>query len=168
MKKLRPKISDDPFKAFKDAVSEAFSFLVANFEFQHISTNMNPPECEIKYRNKTTGVNIYYEWGGIPSVVLTRLKYTARGNTEADFVGLKFLAQERCAKKVFRTDYRFGEYTVEDIKEILYEYANLLEACGQDILKGDFQVFPQLKRLAQKEERIINKELYGSERGETV
>jgi hypothetical protein len=159
MKKLT-----DPFGSFKQSTSEAFKFLMnPGYGFTEDETIVHPPECNIRYRNATTGVTVSYEWGGSPSVVLTKLDRRGRSVWDGEQIGLKFLVMERCPTVVNRFEPEYGN----DPDELLIEYARILEECGQDILGGNFKDFPKLKRLVLSAQRKANLEMFGSETGET-
>lgn len=154
----------DPFGPFKKATRKAFSFLAeAPYKFEAGEPIVHVPECVIEYLNKTTGVTVSYEWGGSPSVVLKRLEQSSSSISSGEQVGLKFLVMERCPSSI-------GEFDPEvsgDLEEILGEYARILKECGDDILRGDFQVFTKLKQIADEELRKKNTEMFGSETGES-
>lgn len=86
---------------------------------------------------------------------------------EIERIGLKFLMMERCPDKLSQ-DNDSRQYTNAEVERVLQGQAELLREHGQDILSGDFSVFPKLKKLAAAEERRVNLEMYGSESGETV
>lgn len=159
----------DPFAFFKKATADAFHFLVTDYGFEHVSTTVHVPECAIKYWNETTGVTITYEWGGAIWVDLTRLKRMPAEVVEGERYSLDILMLERCPNKDIRQFYSLDkEQTSEYIERVLQVYANALKECGRDVLTGDFRIFPKLKKLAEDVLRQRNKELFGSETGETL
>jgi hypothetical protein len=158
----------DPFAFFKEATADAFHFLVTDYSFEHISTTVHTPECAVKYWNETTGVTITCEWGGAIWVDLSRLKRTPAEVVEGERYSLDILMLERCPNKDISHFLSDKEWSNEHIKKILLDYADVLKECGHDVLKGDFQIFPKLKNLAEDVLRQRNKELFGSESGETM
>jgi hypothetical protein len=159
------KETSDPFTLFKKGTAKAFAFLITDYGFTHVDTTVHRPECVIRYRNETTGVTVSYEWGGTPSVILSRLNRTATDVSEADEIGLKFLAMERCPNGALAGDYE--RLKSQSIEEVLSDYAAILRECGTDILTGDFQIFAKLRKLVEAEQRKVNLEMFGSETGET-
>lgn len=161
---VKKKKLTDPFGSFKQSTRETFKFLMKpSYDFTEDETIVHPPECNIRYRNATTGVTVSYEWGGRPSVVLTKLDRRGKSVWDGEQVGLKFLVMERCPSVANRFQ---PEYDV-DPDELLREYARILEECGQDILSGNFEDLPKLKKLVLAEQRKANLEMFGSETGET-
>ena len=159
------KKTGDPFAQFKQSTREAFAFLMLpDFGFTEDEVLTHPPECSIRYRNVPTGVTVSYEWGGLPSVVLTKLDRQGESPWNGERVGLKFLVMERCPYAIDR----FEHVNEADLTELLQDYARLLQECGRDVLTGDFKVFPKLKQLVAAAERKANLEMFGSETGETT
>ena len=155
----------DSFGEFKKAARAAFAFLASPpYNCQEHQTVIRPPECSINYLNKTTGVTVSYEWGGSPSVVLTKLKHGSALISEGEQIGLKFIVMERCPSRVDRFDRNVGD----DLEGTLKDHAQILKECGYEILTGDFEMFPRLKQLAIEEEYRANLELFGSGTGEIV
>jgi hypothetical protein len=154
----------DAFSSFKKATRKAFAFLRAPaYKFDEVQTFCHPLECIVRYENKTTGVTISYEWGGTPSVVLSRRDPTASPVEEEQF-GLKFLVMERCPEDLERIE---ATGPREDIARVLTEYAQVLKKCGHEVLAGDFPVLPRLNKLITAERRKANLQMFGSETGET-
>ena len=51
------KVLSDAFSSFKKATRKAFAFLCAPaYKFNEVQTFFHPPECIVRYENKTTGV----------------------------------------------------------------------------------------------------------------
>jgi len=154
----------DPFTSFKDATAKAFSFLVTDYGFKHIDTIVYVRECAIKYRNETTGVIVSYEWGSAPWVVLARLKDPIDFSV-VERMGVRFILMERCPSDL--VDYGEEQLKGQDLEKTLNHDADALKRCGHDILTGDFQVFPKLRKLVEAETRRLNLDYFGSETGET-
>lgn len=157
----------DPFVHFKKVTADAFDFLISDYGFDHFSTTVYMPECEIRYYNQTTGVRVMYEWGGLPSVTLFRLERTPTKILEPEGYWIELLIKERCPDRDERLNYESGELNDRDVERMLRNYAVVLKAYARDVLQGDFKIFPKLKALAQEEQRQRNLELFGSETGET-
>lgn len=168
-KKLDKKqnVEESPFTHFERSCEEEFSFLTKQYNFIHVSTDINPPECAITYYNSTTGVRVFYEWGGQPWVQLIELKRTGIAVSEVDRRGLDFLINLRCPEHSKKLKSSYKENVTRDIRHVLRVLSYLLSEYGQDVLLGKFEVFSDLKRLEKKNERKVNKELFGSETGES-
>jgi hypothetical protein len=159
----------DPFGHFKKITVDSFEYLVSEYGFRAVEYSATHSECLVRYRNETTGVTISYEWGGVPSVVVSRLRHTSTGVVEAENIGLRFLLMERCpTRMMITTHFKYGECGDDCIKETIDNYASALKECGPDILTGDFAIFPKLQKLRDAEQVKENIRLYGSESGETV
>ena len=158
------KTPSDPFGPFKEATRKAFAFLRAPaYRFNEVETVCHPPECIVRYENRTTEVIVSYEWGGTPSVVFLRRDQKSSPSDEEQF-GLKFLVMERCPEAL---DCLEAKGRGNDIEQVLIEYAQILKKCGHEVLTGDFQVLPKLKKLKAAERRKANFRMFGSETGET-
>ena len=113
--------ASDPFGPFDKATRMAFAFLVqSSYSVEEGEPILHPPECSINYLNKTTGVTVSYEWGGAPSVVLTKLKPGTTDISEGEQIGLKFLAMERGPASIDR----FDRGVIGNLEEILKDYAH--------------------------------------------
>lgn len=146
----------DPFAFFKQAATDAFNFLVENYNFQRLSISVHPPECAIKYQNQTTGVTITYEWGGTLWVDLSRVSDEKRYSV--DILMLECQPERSIAEFHPSENESANEY----VKRVLQEYAQVLKSCSGDILIGDFRVFPKLKNLSEEVLRQRNAEMFGS------
>jgi hypothetical protein len=156
----------DPFACFKQATAETFNFLVDDYGFEPVSTIVHAPECEIKYWNKTTGVTVTYEWGGVIWVDLSRLKRASAEAVENERYSLDILMLECCPDRgVKELQPSEEESSNQYVERVLPTYAKVLKKCGSDVLAGDFRIFPRLKKHAEEVLRQRNKELFGTETG---
>jgi len=64
---------------------------------------------------------------------------------ERNRTSLEFLLTERAPEEAGILAGRSDEV---DVKHVIYEKARLLRQYGQDVLGGDFRIFPRLKELA--------------------
>jgi hypothetical protein len=156
------KAHNDPFAVFKRSTDAAFSFLVHDYAFEKVSTSIHPPECEIKFRNNTTGVAITYEWGGVVWVDLSRLTRNGAEAVEEERYSLDLLMLE-CLPNLDINLLRPSEDESPDVyvERVLEEYAGSLKNCGEAILTGDFRIFRKLKKHAAEVLRQRNKEMFG-------
>jgi hypothetical protein len=152
----------DPFAVFMRSTTAAFSFLVHDYDCEKVSTSIHPPECEIKYRNDTTGVTITYEWGGVVWLDLSRLTRNSEEAVEEERYSLDVLMLE-CLPSMDINCLRPSESESPDdyVERVLEEYARILNDCGDAILHGDFRIFPKLRKHAEEVLRQRNKEMFG-------
>jgi hypothetical protein len=148
------KQTTDHFAVFKKTALTVFDFLITDYGCELVSIFAHMPECAIKFRNETTGIEVHYEWEAEIWIVLERLK--RKGMVER--IGLDYLAMKCCPQRVVRQKSPFSN---DEIERILNDYANLLKECAKNILEGDFQVFPEIIRFAEAIKKQREKELYG-------
>ena len=166
MFKRKPKKLNNAFAFFRQAVHETFESLCTEFGFRHVETIEHVPECVVKYRNQTTGIDVSYEWQSSLSIDLVKLERSGNKVTEAAKAGFSFLLQIR--QPAIDTSKFHGsdkEWTTAYIEQLLREYATLLRENARDVLTGDFSIFPELKKLAAANRRNRNKEMFGTYNG---
>jgi len=129
----------------ESAVLDAFQYLMTDFGFSYQSTSMHAPECWSTFWNTTTAVTIHYELGSLPWVELAELVRDSSRVIERNRTSLEFLLTERAPEEAGIPAGRSDEV---DVKHVIYEKARLLRQYGQDVLGGDFRIFPRLKELA--------------------
>lgn len=157
--------SSDPFDSFKNATRQAFAFLKKPaYGFSEEEVVTHPPECVVRYRNRTTGVTVAYEWGGSPSVVITKLYHKPELAWHGEEVGLRFVVLERCPLLLDR----FDQIDRQNLDKTLREYARVLKECGDELLHSNFAEFRKLIKLVRDQQRKANLEMFGSESGETI
>jgi len=144
----------DPFAFFKQAATDAFNFLIENYDFEQLSSSVHPPECALKYQNQTTGVTITYEWGGALWIDLSCINDEERYSVDILMLGCQ---PERSTTEFHPSE---SESPNEYVKRVLQEYAQVLKSCGGDILIGDFRIFPKLKNLSEEVLRQRNAEMF--------
>jgi hypothetical protein len=165
----KPKKPNDAFAFFREAVDQIFEPLFTEFGFRHVETLEYMPDCVLKYLNETTGINARYELKSQLSINLVKLERTGSEVTEAAKYDLLFLMQLRQPEidvnKFYGDD---KEWTDAYIEQRLREYAIFLRESAHDVLTGDFSVFPELKKLAARNRREKNKEIFGTSTGESA
>src|SRR5690242_4488831 len=129
-------------KEMETVVLDAFAYLVENFGFRNVSTNIHAPEFWSTFHNETTAVTIHYEMGSEPWVELAELKRENDHVVERNRVALEFLVQERAPQE---GSLRARADDDEEARRIIYAKARQLRQYGGDVLRGDFHVFPRLK-----------------------
>jgi hypothetical protein len=159
---------NDAFAFFKQAVNEIFQPLFTEFGFRHFETLEYMPDCVLKYRNESTGLNLRYEWNSQISISLVKLDRTESEVTEASTYDLLFLLKIRQPSIDINTFHRSDKkWTDAYIERLLREYETLLRQNARDVLTGDFGIFPELKRVAAEHRRNWNKETFGTSTGES-
>jgi hypothetical protein len=151
----------DPFSFFKQAAAEAFGFLIDDYGFEKVSTKVQPPECTINFQNVTTGVTITYEWGGVIWIDLTCLRPTSAAVVADERYSVDVLMLECCPNRNVREFYPSDDESASQyVERVLGAYAHVLNECGRDIFRGDFQLFPSLKKHAEEILRQRRKEMF--------
>ena len=137
---------------FESAVLGAFQYLISDFGFCYLSTRVHMPECWSTFHNQTTSVVVHYEAGSPPWVVLARLE-VIRDRTEVrDQAALAFLVHER-SQNVSIPERPLND---EDLRRMIDLNARQLREYGEDVLRGDFRIFPRLEELAAENLRRRN------------
>ena len=138
---------------FEKVVLDAFAYLVESFGFRYLSTSMHAPECWSTFHNGTTAVTVHYEIGSQLWVELAELKRDDDRIVERNRSALEFLVQERAPQEVPLTTRGNDD---EETRRVIYEKARQLREYGEEVLRGDFRVFPRLKELADENVRRRN------------
>src|SRR5262249_62266318 len=92
-----------------------------------------------------------------PWVELPRLEQT--NTRSAERYDLSFLLTERDPS--WKGSPRCDDIDDPRLPTFLNELAEKLRQFGSDVLRGDFSIFPQLKRRAEENLRRTDKELFG-------
>lgn len=138
---------------FERVILDAFQYLIDDFAFRYLSTNMHAPECWATFHGPTTAVTIHFELGSQPWVELAELKQDNGRVVEHNRSALEFLVQERAPLEALARTSPNGD---EEMRRVIYEKARQLREYGKDVLQGDFRVFPRLKELAAENLRRRN------------
>ena len=167
-KRKRPQEKSDLFAFFKQAATDTCEPLVTDFGFKQEGVVEYMPDCVIKYWNRTTGVDVRYEWKSQVAVNLSKLERTRTEVEEGRSYDLLLLLELR--RPEIDVDEFYGadkDWSNEFIYELLRKYVQYLRETAQDVLSGDFSVFPELRRLSAHHRRQSNKELFGTYVGES-
>ena len=154
----------DLFAQFRTIVKQEFGFLVDEFGFKKYSSGVRTPECWVAFRTATTGVTVMFELGAGPWVEVARLGLHEGRTVELERYSLDFLLMERAPLEE-RTS-RCDGLDDPQLAAILARQAHQLRAHAEDILNGDFHIFPRLKGLAESAKRKWEQEVFGSSEGE--
>jgi hypothetical protein len=145
----RPRVPSPLFKVFIKEAKAAFGFLIKDYHCFLVSTNIHPLECSLWYRNSTTGVQIEYEVGVLPTVFICKLKTRGSEVVWKETYPLRYLIGERCPNEKLEV---FDPLTINPkvFRAVLSYYGRLLQQCGSDVLEGNFSIFPLLKRHSRR------------------
>jgi len=135
----------DDIVYFDRVTKEAFGFLVTDYACQRQEPILCGSECLIKYCNTTTCVHITWEWQYSVVVALAQLKLLPDGGRAAEAHDLEHLLSIR-AQDAHVTQKNHPDRA--ELKRVIDTYAALTRQYADDILKGDFSVFPQLRVLS--------------------
>jgi len=138
------------YKWIVDTCYKEFQFLIDEYGYKHISTELNAHELTIIYRYMDKrGVVIQYEYPGFPTVFFG-------GEIEVDgkMKVVKYYAdkliEKRCRKNTIakllmegNPKREYGIITDKDAKRIIEYYASALKTYGGDVLKGDYSIFEE-------------------------
>jgi hypothetical protein len=145
------------FDYFEKVTKEAFHFLMTDYGFEHVSTQAVASDCIVEFRNRTTRVEVWWEWQYSVRVILARYENTSTGIAIKGEYDLEFIILTRCPEKTVKQE-KFP--THDQLKRTLETYAALLKEYAQDVLTGDFSIFPQLKVLADEQYERTMAEIY--------
>jgi hypothetical protein len=126
---------------------DAFRYLIDDYGFRYVSTSMHAPECWSTFHNATTAVTVHFELGSAPWVELAELKRHGGRIVEQNRSALEFLVQERAQREETT---RVDAGADEQGERAIYEKARQLRMYGEDVLTGDFRIFPRLRQLAEE------------------
>lgn len=87
----------------------------------------------------------------------------SEGGEEIESYSLDCLLLERCPDR-HTSEYYCSQkdWSEERIKWVLHSYVSDLKACGEDILAGNFSIFPALKKQEAKIIEDKNKKIFGA------
>ena len=151
--------------AFFGICAEKLQFLMDEYGFRETDrTDTYNSFYEVIYQNETTAVKVYFERRDMyVSVQVCRLvggklqkdPETLTPSTEWTCFQVDVLLMVRAPAYdqrpfLLAEEARSHEEVAEGIAVVLANYADALRAHGQDVLRGDFSVFPQLDRIAKE------------------
>jgi hypothetical protein len=155
---LREKKRKKKFLSFQKVTAEAFRFLTSDYGFEHTSTEITSDwegsdQCEIVFSNFPLQFHLTYTLNGkFVGGYFDLFERTGGGRWKSyDAFDLAFLIQIRCPEKKVKQDYE--QNTEEDVERIVRAYAEILETYGGDVLRGDFRILPEVKRVIEEEHR---------------
>lgn len=135
----------DLFRIFKESALKDFNFLISDYGFNLVSSDIFTTEYSMSFRNKTTGVYLLYELGGVPGVGISKLGTKGSKVVDVERYSIDQLIRKWCPKNVVERNYKFGDFGSEQIKAIMDTYSQILKTYGKNVLKGNFSIFKELK-----------------------
>ncbi|HEY0158214.1 MAG TPA: hypothetical protein VGF28_13100 [Thermoanaerobaculia bacterium] len=150
--------SDELLARYEADVDEAFGFLRTQYGCVKARRGMHVPECWVGYQNRHVRITVSFELGSGPWVVLERRSWF-RFWIDDEGYDLVFLLMERAPDEYKRRLVK----NVDDpaLRDELRRLASLLREHGDDVLRGDFQVFPRLRTIAKEHFERTSLERYG-------
>jgi hypothetical protein len=135
------------FSEFQKACLDIFQFLIDDYGFEYIATDIYGYECSILFRAMpNVAIRVYYEVGGVPWAMSTvRVGSPANPNEtkewNLDALIRKFLNPDKSGRcpEFLITKYEHGRGSDAEMRSILQRYADFLRTHGEDILHGDFK-----------------------------
>lgn len=131
---------------FKGLVLDRFGFLLESYGFSYFGAGAHIPEFWVSFRSSLVDITIMFEIGTGAWVELGRLEAGKKNPIER--YALSFLIMERAPQG--RADVYFLELDDPRFPSLLEEQAKYLRLYAEDVLKGDFKIFPRLRQLAEK------------------
>ena len=139
---------DELCSAFEAATLRSFDYLRTDYGFTQVESGGGGIEDWILFKSPAAAIRVMYEVGGCPWVQILRLRAGAVPTRGADVTTLELLLEER--DPTYRElEYGFGELSAPQIAQVVAVKAAKLREFGEDVLKGDFQVFGRLAALAE-------------------
>jgi hypothetical protein len=142
MKKNSGKILDE----FERLVLDRFNFLVESYGFHYSGADAHVPEFWICFRSSTVEIRVMFEIATGTWVELGRLEAGKKHPVEK--YALNFVLMERAPQ--IKMEYHCPEFDDPRLPLLLDEQARCLRLYAEDVLRGDFQIFPRLRKLVEK------------------
>jgi hypothetical protein len=134
---------------FREFCVSHFNFLASDYDCEVSFPEPDPvvPDhlrgYDVFFQNPTTGITIKLEVSEkLPTVHIHRLHQTD-GQQNVFALGLLLLVR---APDLNPLKHETGFPLSKSIQTLIIEYAHALKEVAKDLLKGDFQVFPELQK----------------------
>jgi hypothetical protein len=138
------------FQTFISQVRSAFHFLVRDYGFRVTAERAVGSEAWVAYENATTRATVHYELGAEPSVEIGRRELRAGRRVQPASISLDLLLRERGSPLSDTIDVP-REIEDGEKSRMIALRAERLHAFGDDVLRGDFRLFPKLQTKAERE-----------------
>ena len=133
MKSSDVKRENSPFSKYEKMVLNEFRFLIKDYGFRQVSKFIFPPECQIIYQSKAMEVVAFYEWGGVPAILISKLKPTSSGPKAIQQKSLDFFIDSLAEKNKFFWSEASGDME-QKLKAKLHHDAQMLKKYADKIL----------------------------------
>jgi hypothetical protein len=142
--------------------SHSSSFLIREYGFQVLERQVVSGEASMVFQNDTTRITVNCVGGTTPFVSIYRLKDWAGKRVPGGGIALELLLEGRqmhSAVPAFET----RDLSESERERVLSAKAKALQAAADDLLRGNFESWPELMKEVDKEARRRRLELYGTE-----
>ncbi len=124
------------FKIFVEATLQTFKFLIDDFGFQHVSTEVHGYECSILYRRlPNIAIRIFYEPGGTPWLMITAKAGVGPAPNKSYEFNFNSLIKKRCPSENLSTFY-ISKKTQAEFSQFLNDVSVTLRKHFNDILEA--------------------------------
>lgn len=147
---LKHGILSPNIRSFEQAALAAFDFL-RRYGFHHTETIVLLPDIEVRFRNSTTEITALFVIGSPLDVGLGRLANVGGEVRNVEGYSMSFLLLDQAPTERVTLVCELGDAR---LPAILQQLASLLEKYAQDVLEGDFSMFPRLQAVAYREAAI--------------
>lgn len=136
---------------FTDLVQEHVLRPLASYGFAQHQANFLDPGMWVTLRNRTTELQIYFEYGSGPSVAIHQLDPATATHTGQNF-GLDDLLWIRAPGQL-RRNRRPTDFHVELLQPYLAHQGAVLRTYAGDVLHGDFTIYQLVDAVQAERER---------------
>lgn len=140
---------------FLMAAERCFAALRTEFHLELVGRSNSAPEAWLQMQNATTDVTVHLEIGGAPWLVLSAVEQWRGKAVATEGYDLGFLLEERAPQALAALR------NAQHIEEVLEMQARYVRMYAEDVLQGDFSVFPQLRTRAKETLRRAEAQLQG-------
>lgn len=136
---------DRDFAVFRRLIKQRLGFLATAYGFAEAEAHLLLPGMWVSCRNSTTQVVIYFEYENGLWLTIGRLA-TVNGQLTG---GEQYALNDLLALRKLQPSHtvRMSGFDEGVMDKVLLERAVALQAYADDVLRGDFAVFPRLKEI---------------------
>lgn len=144
----RPRFSQDRIAdAFISTSLESLSYLISDYGFEMESILLTPMQKIVRYAGSEAMVETELELGQfLPTVFLSRITGTPGRRVGMKVLPVDYFIDARSPKLRLPFADSFSEPNEQIVRETIEHYARAIPVCAADVLKGDFELFDDLRR----------------------